>query len=40
MCQAGAYAAGAERAANIDIESGPHAQLPKPPDLDQMVSCG
>ena len=35
-----AHAARAERTANIDIEAGTHVELPKPPDLYQLVSRG
>jgi len=35
-----AHAARAERTANIDVEAGTHVELPKPPDLYQLVSRG
>ena len=40
MRKAGSYASWAERTANIDIESGPHVELPKSPDLYQLVRRG
>ncbi len=40
MREAGSYAAWAERTANIDIEPGPHVELPKSPDLYQLVRRG
>lgn len=40
MRQACAYAARAERTANIDIESGMYVERPKSPDLYPRVSRG